>query len=202
MKKRSFERLLNTIPPIAHPKIEFEQYTSPVHLVSRLLWIAEFTYGDISGKDVLDLGAGTGRLGIGAALLGARQVILVDIDPDVLIVGLKSASRLGVRDVVDAVCCDVDSVYGLRTDTVVQNPPFGVHRRGADLRFLARAVEVAKVVYSIHKFSTLDYVRNFVLKMGLRCEVLFKEEVIIPHMYLFHSRERHRVEVVAIRVMR
>ena len=48
---------------------------------------------DLSGKTVIDYGCGSGILGIAALLLGAKQVIAVDNDPQALLASRDNAQR-------------------------------------------------------------------------------------------------------------
>jgi ribosomal protein L11 methyltransferase len=60
---------------------------------------------------VLDLGCGSGILSVAAAVLGARQVEAVDIDPDAVEATRRNAEANGVADriaVVDAPCGPYD----------------------------------------------------------------------------------------------
>ena len=45
-----------------------------------MLHTAEFQYGDISGKTVVDLGCGCGILSIGSAMLESAWCVGIDID--------------------------------------------------------------------------------------------------------------------------
>ena len=203
VKKRTLEILLSSIPGFPEPKITLEQYVSPPHLASRLVWVAAVTYGDIAGARVLDLGAGTGRLGIGAALMGASQVVLLDVDREALKVSREAADGLGVSSVIDTVCSDVKAPP-LRPvfDVVIQNPPFGVHRRGADMDFLHTALSLGGVVYSVHKLETKDFIVRKLREIGGEVEILFGEEILLPPIYKFHYKNRHKVDVVVIRAER
>lgn len=51
---------------------------------------------DLSGKRVIDYGCGSGILGIAALLLGAREVIAVDNDPQALLATRDNAGRNGI----------------------------------------------------------------------------------------------------------
>ena len=84
MKKRKLEILLEQVPAHPNPKIGLEQYTVPTKIAAEILFIADKIFNDISCKRVADLGCGTGRLSIGAALLGACKVIAVDIDGEAI----------------------------------------------------------------------------------------------------------------------
>ena len=53
----------------------------------------ESGFGDFEGKRVIDLGAGTGMLSIGAALLGASHVLALDIDPEALEVAQQNVDE-------------------------------------------------------------------------------------------------------------
>ena len=53
------------------------------------------------GMDVLDVGAGSGILAIGAAKLGARSVRAVDIDAATVAVAVENAERNGVDGVIE-----------------------------------------------------------------------------------------------------
>lgn len=65
------------------------------HATTRLCldWLAE---QDLTDKVVLDYGCGSGILGVGALLLGAKQVLAVDIDPQAVLATRQNAERNGV----------------------------------------------------------------------------------------------------------
>jgi len=199
--KRALEIFVSKIPTIPEPKVSLEQYASPPHLVSRLLWTAEMVFGDIVEKRVVDLGSGTGRLGLAAAYLGAEYVLMIELDLALARISWNYAKTLGFGSVTDVVCGDVRLPPLRRAfDTAVQNPPFGVHRRGADVAFLKAALSLAEVVYSVHKVETIDFIVSKVREMGGYAEPLFEEEVLIPPIMYFHFKRRHRVKVVVVRI--
>ena len=57
-----------------------EQYTTSGDIAAS--WLAQIAaFGDLStDSSIADLGAGNGILGIGAALMGVSQVVLVEVD--------------------------------------------------------------------------------------------------------------------------
>lgn len=73
-----------------------------------MAYTAEFEFGDIDGRAVLDLGCGTGMLGIAAGILGAGTVVGLDVDAGALAAAAKNASDMDVD--MDLVCCDVSQV--------------------------------------------------------------------------------------------
>ncbi|MBS7287710.1 MAG: DNA methylase, partial [Candidatus Freyarchaeota archaeon] len=89
-------------------------------------------------------------------------------------------------------------------DTVVQNPPFGVQRRFSDRIFLEKALEVADVVYSIHKanFKVRQFIKKFVEERGGYIAYLVRVELPIPAMFDFHSKKLHAVEVDVYRILK
>jgi putative methylase len=90
------------------------------------------SYEDIVGKTVIDLGAGTGRLAIGAATLGAHQVMAIDIDPVAIEVARENAET-AMAD-IDWIVGDLEGIRG-EFDTVMMNPPFGTKQRHLDKVF-------------------------------------------------------------------
>jgi len=201
IKKRELEIFIGKIGDYICPKVHLEQYVSPPHLVSRLLWIAFLSFNDISGKKIIDLGAGTGRIGLSAAYMGADEVYLVEVDYHALRQAWEYAKKFKLDHIVNPICADV-SCFCLRRkiDVALQNPPFGVHRRGADMLFLHKALELADTVYSIHKKEGLDFIIDRIKSICRGFEFLFEEIIVIPKIYDFHEKFRHRVNVVAIRV--
>ncbi|MGC9108094.1 MAG: METTL5 family protein [Infirmifilum sp.] len=205
MLKRELERVLNTVPHHPSPKAELEQYATPSTLAATLLWLAEHHFGDIADKVVADLGAGTGRLGIGAALLGAYKVVLVEVDDESIRQAWTWVKDYGIDIRFDALVADVNNLplrSGFLFDTVVQNPPFGVHRRGADMAFLRTASRVARVVYSIHKESSIDYVAENAIGWGFKVLKVYSEKICLPWMFEWHKKRRHCFPVVVIRLER
>jgi ribosomal protein L11 methyltransferase len=58
---------------------------------------------DLKGKRVLDYGCGSGILAVAAALLGAGEVLAVDIDPQAVLATKENAERNGVAHLISAV---------------------------------------------------------------------------------------------------
>jgi len=194
MKKNELERTLQTIPPLSHPKPDLEQYSTPAEVAADVLFIA-YTQGDIQGRKVVDLGCGNGIFSIGAAILGAEEVIGVDIDKNAIGEAERNARALNVQ--ASFVEADVSSV-SISGDTVIQNPPFGSQKRRADRPFLEAGMRIGKMIYSIHNAETTRFLENMVSSMGGR--ILFQKsyKFRIPHMFEFHTRSNKDIEVIML----
>ena len=108
--------------------------------------MAGFEHHDLQGETI-DLGTGTGRLAIGAAIMGSKRVVGVDIDDRSISLARENAMMAGVQ--VDWFVSDIKEVAG-RYDTVIMNPPYGTRSPHLDVQFLERAFELAPVSYSVH----------------------------------------------------
>lgn len=177
-----------------------------------MLYLATYTYGDIANKRVLDLGCGTGRLALGCAFLGAKSVVGVDIDKLAVKLAAENSAKLNFKTKVDWVAGDVNAVAG-KFDTVLQNPPFGVQKRGADRVFLEKALQVADAVYSLHNHPFTDeplvkrlranagllqaeaspFISRFVEAHGGRVEAVYALLLVIPRMFDFHTKARSEI---------
>jgi len=218
MQKRVIRRLdlelfLSQIEPHPSPSPGLEQYTIDVSTATTMLYIAAYNYGDIIGKSVLDLGCGTGRLALGAAFLGAKQVVGLDIDAIAIKLAFKNSVKASLREKLQLITADIDVIHG-NFDTVLQNPPFGVQKRKADCRFLEKALEVGKHVYSLHKSlqknrsyvktlkankvlisSPSPFFESFVRRCGGEIKAVYAMVMEIPHMFSFHKKVRHEFVV-------
>ena len=197
IRKHNLAIKLQEIGAHPRPKIALEQYTIPADLAAEILFAACYTYNDIEGKRVIDLGTGTGRLAVGASLLNAAYVVGVDVDQTSLAIASKSSKIFGVQ--VDWVLAKADSVRG-PMDTVIMNPPFGTRQRHADVNFLGFAIGIGNVVYSIHKSSTRMFLQRWLQKQGYETSEIITSKMEIPHQFTFHTKERRYVEVSVIRV--
>jgi putative methylase len=179
------------------PKIILEQYTIPADLAAEILFLACYAREEIEGRLVADLGTGTGRLALGASILGAHYVVGIDLDKSALDVAHRNSRELGLR--VDWVLGDIESLRG-PVDTVLMNPPFGTKRPHADLQFLQVALRTSSVTYSIHKSSTRSYLLGWLRGHDAKAEVIMTTKMEIPHLFSFHRKKRHYVDVDIFRI--
>lgn len=214
-RKLDLEILLSKVKPHPTPSPSLEQYMISVKVAADMLYLAAYTYNDIVDKTILDLGCGTGRLALGAAFLGAKETVGVDIDKTALKVASTNSASVGLKDKVQWVAADIDTVCG-EFDTVLQNPPFGVQQRGADRKFLEKALKTGKAIFSIHK-GTQDsfastrkanflkdyafrvfphsFLRKFIEKNGGTIKAIHPMAMTIPHMFDFHTKEKHKFAI-------
>ncbi|GBE54890.1 ribosomal protein L11 methyltransferase [archaeon BMS3Bbin15] len=199
MKKKELEITLEKLDGFRTPDIKLEQYTTPATVAAELLNIA-YLRKDIYNKVIYDLGCGPGILGIGAALLGARKVVLVDMDEEAIKIAKENAEKFSLGNIVFN-NSDIRKITG-RADIVLQNPPFGVHWRRADRAFLEKALEIADVVYSMHKRETRDFIIKFVKGLGASELEILPVSFILPRSYKFHEKDRKTILVDIYRIRR
>ena len=101
-----------------------------------------------SGADVLDLGCGSGALGVVAGQLsGTGRITMVDADSEAVRAAQRSGNAGGLAD-VQAVTSDIaDAVRDERFDVVVSNPPFHVGKATAlnvPMQFMRDAFHVLR----------------------------------------------------------
>jgi putative methylase len=199
--RRELEMMIQGIPGYRRPRAELEQYVTDASLVADIVWDA-YMRGYLSGK-IIDLGCGTGRFALATALMGADYVLCVDIDSDALGIARENSVRLGLHN-VDFAACDVESMaLAYQFHVAFQNPPFGIWaRRGIDMAFLRKALEVSRIVYTMHKLETMDYVSRSVNLWGFRIDLLGTARITIPRTYNHHTRARYFVGVFVARITR
>ena len=202
MKLKQLEMILQRVGGFPRPQAALEQYQTPAPLAARLLYHA-LMKGDIEGKQVCDLGCGTGILAIGAALLGAESVVGVDIDEGALAVAHMNAVLLNT----EAVFLTMDLREGEcrrridTCDTVVMNPPFGAQKAHADRPFIDCALAVAPVVYSIFNAGSIPFVETYTAQ---KAEITEKIGGAFPirRTFTFHTKDVQEIEVEILRLIR
>lgn len=200
--KKDLELIIQEIPGYKNPNIELEQYITDAKIVAQIIWNA-FLSGEIENAKVLDLGCGTGRFAIASALMGAYEVLCIDIDKNAIDVAIEYSKKLNLTN-IDFLVQDVTKlVLSKKFDVTFQNPPFGIQSyRGIDIQFLRKAIEYSNIVYSIHKYETLDYVIRKVNEWGFKAKPIMIDEITIPLMYKHHMKMKHKVKIVVIKVFK
>jgi len=196
--KRTLEIQLGKLKILEKPDLKLEQYPVSAEVAGELLYLAGFEYNDLNGR-VIDLGTGTGRLAIGAALMGAETPVGVDVDGRALALARNNAETAGVE--VEWVQSDIEEVSG-RFDAVIMNPPYGTRTSHADTRFLEKAFQLAPVVYSIHKSTTREFLVQFARRSGAEINQVRSIRMEIPRLFDFHQKKQKRVEVDLYRIIR
>lgn len=202
MDRGELERRLEDVEGFDEPRVALEQYPTPPDVAAHLLHLAAMR-GDLSGRTVVDLGAGTGVLSLGAALLGPRRVLGVERDPAALATARENEAALAPPAPVSWLRGDATRPPLAAGDaTVVSNPPFGAQdgAAGADRGFLAAAGALASVSYTLHNAGSLSFVESFVADAGGAVTDAFRVRLSLPRQFEFHERETATVDALAVRV--
>ena len=204
VSQKALELVLQDLETFSNPKPELEQYPLTPRAASFLLSTISNTFNDIENKIICDLGCGTGIIAIGAALLGAKEVIGVDIDTHQLEIAVKNAQKLQLIDKIRWINMDIQN-FSIPSDIIIQNPPFGVQKRdrGMDTVFLEKAIENAKIIYSIHKSGdkTQRFLRDFIEKHDAFIDAIIPIQITISHLFPFHKKKAYPVNVDFYRII-
>lgn len=202
MKLKQLESNLQQVEEFENPKILLEQYPTRPHIAACMLHTMQASFGDLENKHVADLGCGCGVLSVGAVMLGAGSVTGFDIDMDALELFQENIAEFDI-DNVDIVQCDVkhiSDVCGTKFDTVFMNPPFGTkHNKGIDMVFVRKGLDLANVVYSLHKTSTREHIQKKAADWGVDIKVIAELRYDLPSTYKHHKKSSVDIQVDFIR---
>ncbi len=211
MKKRDLINIIQDLETFQSPKIHLEQYQTDAIATSDLLYHIAYENMDLDGNVILDLGSGTGNISIAAALLGA-DVLSFEIDEDTIEIAKKNATSAEVSHKINFFLKDVKEItpnfiqehikkaYG--KIVVITNPPFGVHKKGLDLLFLTKALEIGDIIYSIHLYSekSHEFLEQKILKMG---GIITEKSLLymtLKHSYNFHKQKSKKITTIVYKI--
>ncbi len=196
---------LSRLKPFEKPNMQLEQYSSDGDSAATLLWQAMID-GNIEDKEIVDLGSGTGILGIGALLLGAKKIIFIDSDAstyNTLQKNLKILTdnwEINLENKWEFINKDVrliteKSEEEKKETTVISNPPFGTKIKHADKDFLEASIKLSNEIYSMHKTSTEKFIQAFSATNQL--QIIWAQPISFP---LKNTMKQHRKRLERIEV--
>lgn len=194
--------VLSGLKGFEEQKVRVEQYSTDSEIAASILWDA-YLRGDIEGKVIADLGSGTGILGLGALLLGAKIVYFVEIDEDAIKIAkdnynaLKSESSISGK----AVFLHKDvAEFDKEVDVVIENPPFGVKKRHADRSFLEKAIKIAPIAYSLHKSESFGFIEAFCNDNNVNFANIATFDFPLKASLSYHTKRIYRFKVSCFRL--
>ena len=190
MNKKQLAIFLSKLEGFVASDVKLEQYATDSEVAADILWRA-FLNGDVEGKKIADFGCGNGILGIGALKLGAKKVYFVEKDSKVLEVLKRNLEGFSEYEIFYG---DV-SEFNLKVDVVIENPPFGVQVRKADEKFLLKAMEVSKKIYSFHKIESVSFVESVCSNNGFLVKGVIEYDFLLWKTMKFHKKRKYYVKV-------
>ena len=202
MRQRHLAMRLSSLTPHPCHSVELEQYPTEGNLAAA--WLTKIGLGDgFDGKHILDLGAGNGVLGIGAAFLGAEHVTMVECDSVTV-----ETLRMNVEDVdgvsmstileqrIDGRPLNLDS----KVDMVIMNPPWGVQTQRADRMFFETifAMEIP-LVHFIHSIDA-EHLLPLAQEHGYELHSIYQDDFRLPPAYAHHSKNKATTRIRCYRL--
>ena len=199
MTRKQLSIALSKLEGFKDPKTGLEQYTTDPDIAATILWHA-YMAGEIEGKTVADLGCGPGILGIGAAELGAKKVLLVEKDPQAAETARHNLDKEEIDD-YELLCEDVKDIE-IEADIVLQNPPFGTKQKHADKPFLEKAFKTADIIYSFHKTDTKRFVEAISKDNGFTITQEWQFSFPLRKSMKHHKKKVEKIDVTCFRLQK
>ena len=84
-------------------------------------------------------------------------------------------------------------------DVIIENPPFGTKQEHADRIFLDKALQSGKIIYTLHKTSTLEFLRKYLSTKG-KITNEYKLSMPLKSTMPFHKKRIERIDVTCLRI--
>ncbi|NQV91222.1 methyltransferase [Candidatus Woesearchaeota archaeon] len=194
--QRDLSRELTNLQLFENPQFKLEQYETPPHIAADWIW-GMAQRSEVAGKIILDAGCGTGILGLGLLLMGARKIYFVEKDESAMKICMENYNKLKKEYEIgeaEFILHDI-TLFDAQVDVVVQNPPFGTKEIHADKAFLEVAFKSAPIVYSMHKYSTEKFVEAISKDFGFTITNKTRYEFPLKAKYEFHQKPVKNIDV-------
>ncbi|WIV67177.1 METTL5 family protein [Natrialbaceae archaeon AArc-T1-2] len=202
VSRRELARRLESVTDFEAPSADLEQYLTPPEIAAHLLQFASLQ-DDLTGRSVVDLGAGTGMLAIGATAFSPTRVVGLELDPDAIVLARENERRVDLESAVAVDWVRADATrppLAISEATVVSNPPFGAQNRHADRPFLESARELASVSYTIHNEGSQAFVESFAADNGGTVTHAFQATFELARRFPFHEHASRELEAEVFRI--
>ena len=203
--RKSFAIELSKLKVFEKPKVQLEQYPTDSEVAADFLWDAAIK-NEILEKTVADFGCGTGILGIGCLLLGAKKVVFVDKDNDALDIARQNYEKIKIEyDLSSAeaefILSEINDFKG-STDLVVENPPFGIKDAHADKIFLGVAFNSAPLLYSLHKTESKKFIESIAKDNNFRILEIKNYNFPLKQTMHYHTKKIQRIPVSCFKMQK
>jgi len=177
------KKILFNSPDFKKPIPELEQYSTPPDIALEIIKKVSAS-GNLSGK-IADLGCGTGRLAIAAAIAGA-DVVGFEIDENAIEIAKEYSDKhnLEIKWINQAI-----EIIDYEFDTIIMNPPFGSQRPGADKIFLEKAMAMAKNIWTIHLSETRKFIEKIVKDNNCEIVNLYEFDYPLKNSMPYHTKD-------------
>lgn len=199
MNEKLLTKLLQELHVFKVADAQLEQYPTPPAVAAEVL-IQHKEH--IVNKEILDIGAGTGILGIGALLLGAKKVTFIEKDAEAVKVLEKNLRyvneeyEVGEYHVIHAPLNLTDK----HADTAIMNPPFGTREAHTDTAFLDYACTHTDIIISMHKTSTKEHIHGHI--KHLHKKILAERDIhfTLKNTMGHHQKPKEHIEVTVFTI--
>ena len=202
ISKQQYQKLLEKLFKFETPNLNIEQYYTTPDVAGQIITAACLS-GDIEGKVVVDLGCGTGFLGIGALINNAKMVYFLDLDENALKTLAKNIKYIEQNYDIKLsnykiIRTDIRNVtkdtFEEKIDTVIMNPPFGNRARNIDVVFLEKAFDISMNIYLIYLRLKSHRVYIPSQKKGYSVEKL-DVKYTLKKQYAMHKEDSKDIDV-------
>ena len=202
MRQRHLAMQLSSLTPHPCQSVELEQYPTEGNLAAA--WLTKIGLGDgFEGKHVLDLGAGNGVLGIGAAFLGAKHVTLVECDPmtvEVLQENVRNVDGMAMCTILESRIEGRPLTLEVPVDMVIMNPPWGVQTQRADRAFFETIFAMnIPLVHFIHSIEA-EHLLPLANANGYELHSIYQDDFRLPPAYAHHSKNKASTRIRCYRL--
>lgn len=202
MRQRHLAMQLSSLTPHPCQSIELEQYPTEGNLAAA--WLTKIDIGDgFEGKHVLDLGAGNGVLGIGAAFLGAKHVTMVECDAvtvEVLQKNVRNVDGMAMCTILESRVEGRPLALEVPVDMAIMNPPWGVQTKRADRAFFETifAMQIP-LIHFIHSIEA-EHLLPLAYENGYELHSIYQDDFRLPPAYAHHSKNKASTRIRCYRL--